>query len=265
MLNFLKKILKKNVYVKEYLRCKDIAVIHDQQVANSKQIEVEFYQEFNQFLETNSSQARFETSWKERYPLLNDKTSTVGFDRHYMYHTAWAARVLEKTKPNKHIDISSLLYFSALVSAFVPIEHYDFRIPELSLNNLVTGQANLSSLHFASNSIYSLSCMHTIEHIGLGRYGDMLDYNGDLKAINELKRVLAVGGNLLFVVPIGKAKIFFNAHRVYSYEQIIKYFSDFQLIEFALIKEADEGLILNATQEMADGESYGCGCFWFKK
>ena len=46
--------------------------------------------------------------------------------------------------------------------------------------------------------------MHVIEHIGLGRYGDKFDYDGDLKAIKELKRVLAVGGNLLFVVPIGK-------------------------------------------------------------
>ncbi len=33
--------------------------------------------------------------------------------------------------------------------------------------------------------------MHVVEHVGLGRYGDPLDPDGDLKAIAELKRVTA--------------------------------------------------------------------------
>jgi hypothetical protein len=36
--------------------------------------------------------------------------------------------------------------------------------------------------------------MHVVEHIGLGRYGEPMDEQGDLKAIEELKRVLAPGG-----------------------------------------------------------------------
>ncbi|NDC42314.1 MAG: DUF268 domain-containing protein, partial [Chitinophagia bacterium] len=56
-------------------------------------------------------------------------------------------------------------------------------------------------LPFESDSIPSLSCMHTIEHVGLGRYGDQLDPQGDLKAIAELKRVVQPGGDLLFVTP----------------------------------------------------------------
>jgi len=87
-----------------------------------------------------------------------------------------------------------------------------------------------------------------------------------LKAIRELKRVLAPGGSLLFVVPIGgKAKIMFNAHRIYSYEMIKDYFSDLQLKEFALIPEKDGPMILNASLERVAKEVYGCGCFWFTK
>jgi hypothetical protein len=59
--------------------------------------------------------------------------------------------------------------------------------------------------------------MHVIEHIGLGRYGEALDPDGDLKAIRELVRVLAAGGNLLVVVPVGRPRIQFNAHRIYDY------------------------------------------------
>ncbi len=50
------------------------------------------------------------------------------------------------------------------------------------------------------------------------------DFDGELKAIAELNRVLAVGGNLLFVVPIEQPKIMFNAHRIYSYDQVLEYF-----------------------------------------
>jgi hypothetical protein len=36
--------------------------------------------------------------------------------------------------------------------------------------------------------------MHVVEHIGLGRYGDPIDPDGDLKAISELKRVVQKRG-----------------------------------------------------------------------
>jgi hypothetical protein len=106
--------------------------------------------------------------------------------------------------------------------------------------------------------------MHTVEHIGLGRYGDELDADGDIKAINELKRVLQPGGDLLFVTQVGKPVIQFNAHRIYSYEQIIEYFSPLTLKEFSLIPDQG-GLIESADPSLVAQQHYGCGCFWFKK
>lgn len=209
---------------------------------------------------------RFSLKWYDRYPQIYDKTLTTGFDRHYIYHPAWAARIVAKIKPDFHVDISSTLNFCTLVSAFIPVKFYDYRPAKIELSNLESGKADLLNLPFDDNSVHSLSCMHTIEHVGLGRYGDSLNSNGDLKAIAELKRVLAPGGDLLFVVPIGKPKIMFNAHRIYSYEMILNYFSDLKLEEFSLIKEnGEEGVLKDATKEMVDNENYACGCFWFKK
>lgn len=190
------------------------------------------------------------------------KEETAGFDRHYVFHTAWAARILAKIRPEKHVDIASSLYFNTLVSAFVPIDFYDYRVTHLDLSGLQTSFADLKALPFADSSILSLSCMHVIEHIGLGRYGDPLDPQGDLKAMAELKRVLA--GDLLFAVPIGKPKVIFNLHRIYSYEQIIEYFKELKLVEFALIPDSGN-LIRNAPPELAAEQGYGCGCFWFRK
>jgi len=169
-----------------------------------------------------------------------------------------------RTKPEYHVDISSILSFSTIVSAFVPIHFYDYRPANLNLPNLTSGSADLKNLSFADNSVPSLSCMHTIEHIGLGRYGDEIDPVGDIKSIQELKRVLRPGGDLLFVTPVGKPKIEFNAHRIYSFEQIVEYFSPLALKEFSLI--TDKGVLINnADPAIVKDQYYGCGCFWFIK
>lgn len=212
------------------------------------------------------SQKRFDEAY-EAYPMLDDKTSVTPIEPHYTYHPAWAARILAQTKPQKHVDISSTLNFCTLVSAFIPVDFYDYRPAQIILEGLTSKHADLTNLDFANNSINSLSCMHTLEHIGLGRYGDRIDYDGDLKAIGELKRVLAINGDLLIVVPTGKPKIAYNAHRIYAYEQIISYFEPLELIEFSLIPDdfSEVGLIKNASKEIADKQNWGCGCYWFKK
>ena len=209
----------------------------------------------------------FDLSWNKKQPCLDDKTSATDFDRHYIYHTAWAARQLAKHKPEKHTDISSSLYFAGIVSAFVPVDFYDFRPANIRLDSLASSEANLLSLPFIDNSIQSLSCMHVIEHIGLGRYGDALDPDGDLKAMGELERVLAPKGVLLFAVPIGKPQIRFNAHRIYSFKQIKEYFKNLELIDFELIPDNDEdgGLVHNPSSHLLAKQHYGCGCFAFRK
>jgi hypothetical protein len=209
---------------------------------------------------------RFDLNFSDLMPMLNEATEVFDFDRHYIYHPAWAMRHIVKNMPEYHVDISSVLAFSASLSAFLPVRFYDYRPSNLILSNLICGQADLTSLLFADGEIKSLSCMHVVEHIGLGRYGDPLDYDGDLKAVKELTRVLADGGDLYFVVPIGKPKIYFNAHRVYSYDQVIDLFRGLTLREFALIPRSDDGdLLINPDKKIVDDQDYGCGCFWFKK
>ena len=227
-----------------------------------------FKRDFRAFTALNSkTEARFPVHWQDRMPCLHDRTSATTFDRQYIYHPAWAARVLSVTKPSEHTDISSTLAFCTIVSAFVPVKFYDYRPAALNLSRLVSEHADLTALPFKSSSLLSLSCMHTVEHIGLGRYGDPLDPDGDMKAICELKRVLAPGGTLLFAVPLGKPKLKFNGHRIYSYHQITAYFAELDLVQFSLILDdsESEGFVENATREMADAQSYGCGCFWFRK
>jgi len=211
---------------------------------------------------------RFSAEWKDRWLHLRDATSTTAFDRHYVFHTAWAARVVAQIKPRQHVDVASSLYFVSSISAFVPTKFIDFRPANLGLSGLTSDAGTLMNLPFEGNSVESLSCMHVVEHVGLGRYGDPFDYDGDLKAIAELIRVLAVGGHLLFVVPIGGApRIQFNAHRIYTFEQVIEMAVGLELQEFALIPDdgSPEGLVRHAEPHQASLQRYGCGCFHFIK
>ncbi len=210
---------------------------------------------------------RFSIPLLAAMPVLFENTPFTRFDTHYIYHTAWAARKVKEIDPDFHIDISSSLYFSSIVSAFKTVKFYDYRPAKLNLSGLSSSSANLSKLHFEDNSVESISCMHTVEHIGLGRYGDPIEPEGDITAAHELARVVADGGSLLFVVPVGKPRIQFNAHRIYSYDMVLEMFPTLTLKEFSLIPDnaLDHGIIYNATKEQSDRQHYGCGCFWFTK
>lgn len=222
-----------------------------------------FYEDLKLYKKLNKED-RFKNIDFDIFSCLNDNTSTTPFDAHYIYHPAWAARIVKKINPEFHVDISSTLHFCTLLSAFIKTRFYDYRPANLTLDNLSSQQADLTNLPFESNSIFSLSCMHTIEHIGLGRYGDAVDPEGDTKAIKELKRVCGVNGNLLLVVPVGIKKIKFNAHRIYDPFRIVEDMNGFKLRNFSLIN--DEGLFLeNADLQIAAKQNYGCGCYWFEK
>jgi SAM-dependent methyltransferase len=232
----------------------------------------EFELAFARYGEMARSSARnFEMEWSDRLPCLTDATAQTHFDRHYVYHTAWAARVLSRLNPQpaQHVDIASSLYFAAIASAFLPVAHYDYRRPDLSLPGLTCAGADLTRLPFADASIPSLSCMHVVEHVGLGRYGDPLDPDADVVAMRELARVLAPGGNLLFVVPVGRPRIQFNAHRIYAFDQVLSSFPGLDLVEFALVPDRTDPdgphLIERATKHQADRQRYGCGCFWLRR
>ena len=256
--------IKKNIYRKYNLLFRLLNPIIDlRRLYMSIPAYVRFFKSFIQYRKQSGKE---KPAFRNLYPCLYDNTATTVFDRHYVYHPAWAMRTIRKINPEFHIDISSTLHFSTMLSAFLPVKFYDFRPPVLLLPDLEVGHADLKNLKFQTESIKSLSCMHTIEHIGLGRYGDPIDPEGDIRAINELSRVTCPGGHLLIVVPVGIQKVQFNGQRTYSYDWIVTKFDDFILREFSLIPDnKNSGIIWDADPQTVILQENGCGCFWFQK
>lgn len=230
---------------------------------NTEQYEAQL----REFVGLNTVQRpEFETYYKQ--PILEEDTKLTGFDAHYVYHVAWAIKKLMVQPPAEHVDISSSLHFCSAICSVVPTTFVDFRPATLYLDNLTCAAGDLTDdACWVENSYASLSCMHVVEHIGLGRYGDRLDVNADIKAMNNLIRSLKKGGRLLFVVPVGKAAICFNAHRVYSASWIANFFSkSCRLEEFYLIPGPSDMKPISPSDVLAaDAFQYACGCFEFTK
>jgi hypothetical protein len=78
----------------------------------------------------------------------------------------------------------------------------------------------------------------SIEHSGLGRYGDPIDPNGDLKAMDQMVEKLNADGHMLLGIPIGKDSIVWNAHRVYGRKRLKLLLKDVTLVDW--IGEVDQ-------------------------
>lgn len=230
------------------------------------QITQSFTEQFSQFKEQSRLDGRFEPKQTDWFPFLNDNTAKAGFDPHYVLHTSWAARLLAKTKPKAHVSFGDSLYFVGIASAFTSMTFCDIRESGLPFRDIREEATDLTNLPASwTGTLQSISCMHVLEHIGLGRYGDALDASGDRKAAAELARVLAPGGQLLMVVPMeDPPRVCFNAHRLYSYSQVTDLFGDLSLLEFTLI--TNEGQFFeNADPGLLNGRKYSCGCFRYTK
>jgi SAM-dependent methyltransferase len=169
---------------------------------------------------------------KNLYPCIGDDTVETKIDPIYFYQDAWAFEKIVQQRPIWHVDVGSHHKYVALLSKVIPVTMVDIRPLSLPLDTLTFQEGTILDLPFDNESVLSLSSLCVVEHIGLGRYGDPLDPYGTEKAIQELKRVLAMGGNLFISVPIeDENRTYFNAHRAFSETYLFKQFAPLILVE----------------------------------
>jgi SAM-dependent methyltransferase len=78
----------------------------------------------------------------------------------------------------------------------------------------------------------------TIEHFGIGGYGDLQLEEADFQALARITPWLAPGGQLLVSLPYGKAAVT-DKHRIYDQERLARLFADFNWIEAAYFQRID--------------------------
>jgi SAM-dependent methyltransferase len=195
-----------------------------------------------------------------------DRFSAAGsLTSHYFWQDLWAATNLFESGVHHHVDVGSRIDgFIAHILPFCEVTYVDIRPLEVAWPKFHFLQGAVVTMPFDDGEVQSLSSLHVIEHIGLGRYGDPVDAEGPWKAARELTRVLAPGGKLLVGVPTGLERVCFDAHRIFAPETVRSMFEDLELVEFSFINDRNR-LIRNAGFDDARDAYYGCGLFEFRK
>ncbi|CAN5895341.1 hypothetical protein BH11BAC4_BH11BAC4_01180 [soil metagenome] len=205
-------------------------------------------------------------SFRYIYPSLYFKQQDIqSGGGHYFYQDIWALKKLALLKPSIHYDIGSRFDgFAGQATAICNITSIDIRPPTFNLPGLQFLQGDILKLPFKDNTVQTLSCLHTIEHIGLGRYGDPINPEGFNEALMELQRILVPGGSLILSMPVGKERVEFNAQRILDPLSCIKKLDRMELVEFSIVNDYDQ-FIENTDPVSYSSARYSCGLYLFSK
>lgn len=177
---------------------------------------------------------------KNNWPIIQDKYAMAGTINNYFWQDLWAAKKVIASGVKEHYDIGSRLdgFIAHLLASDIKVNMIDIRPFPSTVENLYTVVDDATMLeNIKDNSIKSMSALCSIEHFGLGRYGDKIDPEACFKCFHQIQKKLAVGGQLFLTVPIGKERVEFNAHRVFYSDTVIKCFSDLKLVEYSCTAE----------------------------
>ena len=185
-------------------------------------------------------------SFGDLYPCFGDGYLQNGYTKsHYFHQDLFVAQRIFLNNPTHHVDIGSRVDgFVAHVASFRPIEVFDIRPQSSHIRHISFKQADLMATLDDNLIDYCdlLSCLHALEHFGLGRYGDPINFDGYLRGLENFYRILSKGGKFYFSTPIGPQRIEFNAHRVFSLGFILQNFADkYRLDQFSYVD--DQGIL----------------------
>ena len=178
------------------------------------------------------------------YTITSDKSDSGGSAKgHYFHQDLLVAQKIFKDNPVKHVDVGSRIDgFVAHVAAFREIEVFDIRPIESNVQNMRFIQCDFMNVDASlKNYADSLSCLHVIEHFGLGRYGDPIDVDGHIKGLAGIYEVLKPGGKFYLSTPIGEQRMEFNGQRVFDVSYLLNLFKDkFVIDNFSFVDDAGD-------------------------
>lgn len=214
-------------------------------------------------------------AWREGkiYPCLTDDLDQSGTaSGAYFHQDLYVAQKIFEAAPRRHLDVASRVDgFVAHVASFRRIEVLDIRPLSVSIPNVTFRQADLMRLpEDLREAADSVSCLHALEHFGLGRYGDPLDAEGHLKGFESLAAMVEPGGRLYLSMPIGPQRYEFNAHRVFAIATPLAMATpQFDLEHFSFVDDrGDMHRDVPITEELLRTNAncvWGCGIYVFRK
>lgn len=193
----------------------------------------ELYQQLNR-------RKNFEIQEKYLWPVIGEKYAQNGAMDNYFWQDLWAAKKIIRSGVKEHYDIGSRVdgFIAHLLAADIIVNVIDIRPFPAQVENLYTILDDATMLaQFEDDSALSMSALCSLEHFGLGRYGDSVDPEACFKCFSQIQKKVMKGGNLFISLPIGHERVEFNAHRVFYAATVIECFSQMHLEEFSCAAE----------------------------
>ncbi len=206
-------------------------------------------------------------------PCLSDWYEEGGNTRgEYFLQDLLVARWIFEAGPQRHVDVGSRIDgFVAHLASFREVEVFDLRNVSAKMPGIIFKQADfMGQLADMDEYCDSLSCLHALEHFGLGRYGDPINPDGYKLGLANMARILKRGGRFYLSVPIGQERVAFNAHRVFDPRTVIRRCEENGLKLESLSVIGAKGAVRHMVpDELALTDlarcSYNLGLFIFKK
>lgn len=204
------------------------------------------------------------------FPNLADYSDKAGVAKgHYFHQDLLVAQKVFIAQPKLHVDVGSRIDgFVAHVAAFREIKVIDIRDLQPSEHQNITFEKVDLMTSRSSVQADSVSCLHALEHFGLGRYSDPININGHWDGLDNLIKLVAPGGTLYISLPISRNdRVEFNAHRVISPRTLLQRASvkkNLVLQDFDYVDDSGQ-LVKNANINDLPNLHYGCGIFTFVK
>lgn len=253
-------VLKEILLEKNYTNyCAEYSIFDD----SFFNADVKEYQRLNKRL-------NFVIQEKYMWPVIKDKYSYAGTIGNYFWQDLWAARLILESGIQSHFDIGSRLdgFISHLLAARLDVTMIDVREFPEKIEHLHTIVDDATTLHqIPDESIESMSALCSLEHFGLGRYGDPVNPEACFQCFDNIQKKLKKGGRLYISLPIGKERIEFNAHRVFYAHTVIKCFSSLKLTEFscATADKIEYNVDIHKYDDDLHNGEYRYGLFVFMK
>lgn len=233
-------------------------------------VEYSFFERDKDIYEKLNKRQNFAIQENELWPIIGDKYADAGTADNYFWQDLWAAQHVYRNRPEVHYDIGSRLdgFIAHVLSFGVPVKMIDIRTFPGQIDGLETIVDDATHLtEFADNSIGSLSALCSLEHFGLGRYGDPIDPEACFICFNNIQRKLRREGNFYLAVPVGRERLEFNAHRVFYPSTIVASFSSMKLIDFAYTAEGklERTMDLHKYDTDCHNGNFRYGLFYFVK
>lgn len=233
--------------------------------------EKSFYAADAKMYQSLNTRKNFDIQERYLWPIIKEKYAKAGAVGNYFWQDLWAAKLIIRSGTKKHFDIGSRLdgFIAHLLAVEIDVTMIDVReFPEGKVEHLQTIVDDATTLHqIEDESIESMSALCSLEHFGLGRYGDEVNPEGCFRCFANIQKKMKKGGKLYLSVPVGRERVEFNAHRVFYANTIKECFSEMILQEFSCT--ADEKIECNVALHKYDDDThngeYRYGLFYFVK